>query len=546
MSSTTAATGGLLASETPLHELVAKYREVQGAKPALIHGTECQPWADFVDDAYRIANALIALGVRPGDRVAVLARNSLHYASFFVGTLLCGGCAVPLQPLATSGALAAMLTDANVRAIALDEPYHDLISEFIAGDHNLYDGAIIGFDFEGKFKSAEVVRIDALMASASATAPGIVIEPSAQFNIIYSSGTTGIPKGILHNHQMRQGLVRELVRLGVDNSSINLMSTPMYSNTTIALWWPTFCAGGTQVIMEKFEVETTLRNIEKHGVTHAMLVPVQYERIMRSGLVSQFDLSSLKTKFSTSAPLRVGLKEEILDRLPGEFIEIYGMTEGGGSTLLFGTEARKAGKLGSVGKPIPGHEMLVVDDSGAELPRGEIGEIVGRSDKMSEGYNNRASDTEELCWYDSEGRRFFRTGDIGYFDEDNWLFLSDRRKDIIISGGFNIYATDLERVLLEHPEVIEAAAIALPSEEWGETPLAVVVPTTAIDTNEEDLRAWANDRLGRTQRIAKLIFVDALPRNPIGKVLKKDLREKYRHLGDLAPDSTLAAPGTES
>jgi long-chain acyl-CoA synthetase len=182
------------------------------------------------------------------------------------------------------------------------------------------------------------------------------------------------------------------------------------------------------------------------------------------------------------------------------------------------------GKLDTVGVANPGVQMFVIDEAGRILPQGSIGELVGRSPSMMSGYYGRENETAAASWFDADGRRFQRSGDIGWFDADGFLHLLDRKKDMIISGGFNVYAVDLENVLTQHPDVAEAAVIAAPSREWGETPVAFAVLRN--DTACEVIRQWANERLGKTQRIARVIAIDALPRSSIGKVLKRELRER--------------------
>jgi acyl-CoA synthetase (AMP-forming)/AMP-acid ligase II len=303
-----------------------------------------------------------------------------------------------------------------------------------------------------------------------------------------------------------------------------MVSTPLYSNTTFTTWFPTVWWGGANVLMAKFDTREFLRLVQRHRATHAMLVPVQYDRIMRLPDYDDFDHSSMKYKFSTSAPLREDLKRQVVERFEGELVEFYGLTEGGVSCTLFANHFPD--KLASVGTPAGG-EIRIIDEQGKELPRGRVGEIVGRNLNMMRGYVNREEATDEMLWYDEEGNLFFKTGDVGYFDEDGFLFLSDRKKDVIISGGFNVYATDLEVVLGKHEAVREVAVIGIPSDQWGETPLALVVPDPGADADAEALRTWANQRLGKGQRIAKLEFRDELPKSDIGKVLKRELRSPY-------------------
>jgi acyl-CoA synthetase (AMP-forming)/AMP-acid ligase II len=202
------------------------------------------------------------------------------------------------------------------------------------------------------------------------------------------------------------------------------------------------------------------------------------------------------------------------------------MTEGGGSCVLLAHE--HPDKLHTVGQPVPGHDIRLIDEEGREVPRGEMGEVVGRSPAMMVGYHNQPEKTREAEWTSPEGLRFIRTGDVGRFDEDGFLTLMDRKKDLIISGGFNIYPSDIEAELASESEVVEAAVVGVPSERWGETPVAFVVARPGAEPEAAALKERVNARLGKTQRLSDLILVEALPRSAIGKVLKRELRESYR------------------
>jgi acyl-CoA synthetase (AMP-forming)/AMP-acid ligase II len=206
------------------------------------------------------------------------------------------------------------------------------------------------------------------------------------------------------------------------------------------------------------------------------------------------------------------------------------MTEGGGTCVL--EASSHPDKLHTVGCPAPGHDIRLIDDHGHELPAGATGEVVGYSESMMTGYHNQPAKTAEAEWYDATGKRFIRTGDIGRFDKDGFLVLMDRKKDMIISGGFNVYPSDLEAVLLRHQEVAEAAVVGVPSERWGETPVAFIVLRRQDSLPANVLLDWTNGQLGKTQRLAALELVEALPRSAIGKVLKRQLRDAYK---DKAP-----------
>ena len=207
-------------------------------------------------------------------------------------------------------------------------------------------------------------------------------------------------------------------------------------------------------------------------------------------------------------------------RWPGRLVDSYGLTEGGGTCMLDCTA--HPDKLHTVGKPAPGHEVRLIDEQGNEVPPGGSGEVVGHSPGIMTGYHNQPQRTREAEWHDASGKRFIRTGDIGRFDEDGFLVLVDRKKDMIISGGFNISPSDLEAVIAQHPAVAEVSVVGVPSERWGETPVAFVV--LREEFSAEVLMDWCNGRLGKTQRLAAVQIVEALPRSGIGKVLKRELR----------------------
>ncbi|MBN8491662.1 MAG: acyl--CoA ligase, partial [Burkholderiales bacterium] len=356
----------------------------------------------------------------------------------------------------------------------------------------------------------------------------VAIQPDWAFNIIYSSGTTGTPKGIVQPHGMRWAHVLRGLSYGYGPDTVTLLSTPLYSNTTLVIFFPTLAYGGTVHLMPKFDAAAYLKQAEALRVTHTMLVPVQYQRLMARPDFDTHDLKSFHMKFCTSAPFNAALKADVLKRWPGGLVEFYGMTEGGGSCILNAHE--HPDKLHTVGRPANGSDVRLIDEQGREVPPGEAGEVVGRSAGMMSGYHGQPEKTREVEWFDAEGRRYIRTGDIGRFDADGFLILFDRRKDMIISGGFNIYPSDLEGVLRGHEAVAEAAVVGVPSTEWGETPVAYVVLKPGSAATEAELRDWCNARVGKTQRLAAVHLIDELPRSAIGKVLKRELRDRHAAL----------------
>jgi len=325
---------------------------------------------------------------------------------------------------------------------------------------------------------------------------------------------------------------------GYGPQAVTLLSTPLYSNTTLVVFFPTLAFGGTVALMPKFDADAYLQLAQSLRVTHTMLVPVQYQRLMAVPNFGAHDLAATRLKFSTSAPFNAALKADVLARWPGGLIEYYGMTEGGGTCILIAHEHPT--KLHTVGQPAAGHDIRLIDDDGVELSpealrAGTTGEVVGHSGGMMTGYHGQPAKTREAEWFAPDGKRFIRTGDVGRFDEDGFLTLMDRKKDMVISGGFNIYPSDLEAVLREHPAVADVAVVGVPSEQWGETPVAFVVAREGDAPAAAELMQWLNARVGKTQRLADLRYTAELPRSAIGKVLKRELREVYVAPTPIAP-----------
>jgi acyl-CoA synthetase (AMP-forming)/AMP-acid ligase II len=462
----------------------------------------------------RAAASLQRDGLAPQSAIAVCALSSIEYAALFFGALRVGIAVSPLAPSSTPESLAVMVADCGSPLLFYDASTEPVLRSVDAKITRVtLDGTAGGKPFRYW-----------LMPDGSKPKP-VEIEPEWPFNIIYSSGTTGVPKGIVQSHGMRWQHVRRANLFGYGPDAIAIISTPLYSNTTLVSFFPTLALGGTAVLMKKFDAATFVRLAEKHRATHAMLVPVQYSRLMALPDFDKHDFSSFRMKFSTSAPFNAALKADILKRWPGGLVEYYGMTEGGGTCILAAHEFPD--KLHTVGRPSEGHDIRLIDENGREVGPGEVGEVVGHSPAMMNGYHNQPDKTAEAEWCDPSGKRFIRTGDVGRFDAEGFLQLMDRRKDMIISGGFNIYPSDLEAVIAAHPDVAEASVIGVPSEAWGETPVAFVVLRAGRSASADALREWANSRLGKTQRLTAVEIVDALPRSAIGKVLKRELRDEW-------------------
>jgi len=495
-------------------DLIRQHAKQDPQRRALMEGEGQLNYGALDAQMDRIAAALQRDGLQPGDSVAICAAMSIEYAAVFLGALRAGVVVAPLAPGTPAASLARMVSDAQARLV-----FTDAANAAVLDEGGL--GALKTVMLDGATKTGCTLN-DWLAAPGQQPAP-VQLQPQSPFNIIYSSGTTGQPKGIVQSHGMRWAHVNRGAAYGYGPQTVTLLSTPLYSNTTLVVFFPTLGFGGTVLLLPKFKALDYLQLAEQHRVTHTMLVPVQYQRLMAHADFDSFDLSAFQVKFSTSAPFSASLKADVLKRWPGALVEFYGMTEGGGTCIL---EAHmNPGKLHTVGRPAQGHDIRLIDDSGVEVPAGQAGEVVGHSPGMMLGYHGQEEKTREVEWFDVSGKRFIRTGDIGRFDADGYLTLIDRKKEMIISGGFNIYPSDLEAVLRQHPDVAEAAVAGMPSLQWGETPAAFVVRKAGAVIEAHELLTWANQRLGKTQRLSSLQFLPELPRSAIGKVLRRELCE---------------------
>jgi acyl-CoA synthetase (AMP-forming)/AMP-acid ligase II len=477
--------------------------------PAISVADRTLTWAELAAGLCGIAADLHGRGAGQGARVALVAGNGIAPITAFLGIVAAGGTAVPVPVSLRSDGVAGLLSDCDPALVLADA----------AGQALLHGG------------DARHWPLLPLSPGLAADAiPGIQTPPDdAPFNIIYSSGTTGRPKGIVHSHAMRNGQAARK-SFGLGPASRMLLSTPLYSNTTLMPLLATLFHGGWVHLMPRFDAAAWLALAQSWQATHTMLVPVQYRRIMDVPGFDSFDLASMQFKQSTSAPLDPDLKQDLMARFPGRLVEVYGLTEGGVTSVL--DVGAHPGKLNTVGAAAPGAELRIVGTDGREMPAGTVGEVVGRSPWMMSGYWRQPELTRAIQWADAEGRMFFRSGDLGVLDDQGFLRIVGRLKDMINSGGFNVYPADLEAALLSHPAVAEAAVVAIPSRAWGETPFAAVVLRPGVGAGADDILHWANERLGRMQRISGIALRDDLPRSSIGKVVKADLAREYR---DRAP-----------
>jgi long-chain acyl-CoA synthetase len=472
-------------------------------------------WGALIARTNRLANGLLAEGLQPGARVGILMSNGVRAVETIIGLLRGGFVAVPLNLSISDAAIATMLADSGATALfvtgdqaARVEGVSDLTLRVLTAD-------------PGERAPPGWTDYEAWIAAQSEAAPAVQIHPETLANIIYSSGTTGIPKGITHSHFGRLGWTNDLaLALRYHALSRTLITTGLFSNISWVGLLCTLMMGGTVHVQKSFDAGAFLQTVERERITHVAMVPVQYQRIVEHPDFDKHDRSSLQAMMSCGSKMPSWLKQRLLDAFPCGIAEDFGMTEG--LTTIHDPEDAPR-RLDSVGLPVVGTEMAVLRDNDSLAAPGEVGEIIGRSRFSMVGYWNRPDATWEATWTDGQGRKWLRTGDIGRIDADGYLYVLDRKKDLILSGSQNIYPADIEAVLATHPGVSECAVIGVPDETWGETPIAIVVPRVGCP-DEGELRAWLNAQVGKRQRVKAVLFRDALPRNPNGKLLKRELR----------------------
>lgn len=477
-------------------------------------------WGEFDRNTERVANALVGLGLGRGDSVAVLMRNSIPMVEAMFGAMKAGVCVVPLNLSVTDEGIERMIVDADARAVISTPTERGRIDRMRAALPGIVEGGFICVDGGAGWSDYATWRD----AAADGRCP-VEPDPDGPCNIIYSSGTTALPKGIVHSHRRRIEWAYDVgMALRYGSNAVAICPVGLFSNISWAAMLCSFLPGGAIVVMEHFDPADFLAEIERHRCTHVAMVPLQFQKVIEDPAFGRHDIQSMRHMCTVGSPMHIELKRRVAREFGCELTELYGLTEGIITTLdPEDVESRTA----SVGKPIPGTDLRIIDDAGREVPTGESGEIVGWSRFVMSGYHNRPDATAEAQWHDVQGRPWLRTGDIGRLDEDGYLYIVDRKKDMILSGGQNVFPADIEAVLKDHPAVFDCAVIGIPHEKWGETPLGLVMRRPGHDIDAESLRLWANERLGRQQRLARIEFREDLPRNPNGKLLKRELRKPY-------------------
>ncbi|AMN46748.1 hypothetical protein ACG33_06480 [Steroidobacter denitrificans] len=507
-----------------IEPMLCEYFELHGKwraeRNAVLYEDAQLTWGELVTRMKRVANGLNAMGIGAGHRVAVLIDNRLESVEVLLGVIRSGAAVAPINLTISNDAICAQLLDCGPSAI-IASPAEALRIDTLGGLAPLADcqRLIVGQRAPGW------VGYQAWRDTQACTMPRSLPGPEDLCTIIYSSGTTGIPKGIAHNHRGRLVFAQHgALAMRTHDDAVTICSLGFYSNATWLSLLSAFVVGGTVVVESAFKPEKFLRTIERRAVTHLFMVPLQYRMLLEHPGRDTFDVSSLQVLGAAGAVMAAELKTHISAWIDCAFVEAYGLTEGF-ATILSDQDGRR--KPTSVGRPMPGSDMKILRADDTEAAVHEPGEIIGLSALTMTDYFNRPAETKASFWTDEQGRCWLRTGDVGYLDEEGFLYLLDRKKDMIVSGGQNIFPVDIELVGTTHPDVAQIAVIGVAHEKWGETPLAVVVPKNGVAPDAAELLAWINARVGKRQRVSAIVFRKTLPVNALGKVLKRELREQF-------------------
>jgi len=498
---------------------LARAAHVRPNHVAVVDGERRQTWGEFADSVSRLAGALGALGAGRGDRIAVLANNSDRYLEIYYAVFWSAAVLVPLNKRLTVPELRFQLDDAGVKIVFFG-------GEFAAAAAELKSQCNCAFVALDEGAPAADHRFEHLVASALPLAE--IRGPDEELAaIFYTGGTTGLPKGVMHTHKSLSAMAVNLVMsLQVDEDSVALHSAPMFHMADIAVWTMTQVAG-THVILPRLDEDSMFDAIERNGVTHIFTVPTVIDRLARHPRASTANVSSMRMLGYGGAPMPPAILENARERFPSiSFGQGFGMTEMPAISYLGPRWHRKGAdpeKLKSAGAAAYGYELKVVDANGLEVSRGQIGEIIGRGDNLMAGYWNRPEETNRALrdgWMHSQ--------DVGYMDEDGAIYITDRLKDMIVTGGENVYSIEVENVVYRHPAVAECAIIGVPHERWGESVHAIVFLKSGADLSLQELVAFCGEHIARYKCPKSLDVVPSpLPRSAAGKILKTELRAPH-------------------
>jgi long-chain acyl-CoA synthetase len=493
-------------------DVVREQADRRGDHVAVRTADRALTYAQLDERSSRLAQALRARGVRKGSRVAHLDRTGPEVVELLFATSKLGAVIVPLNWRLAPPELRTIVGDARPRVVIAGATYADVAAE-LAREPEL---VVLGDEYER------------LIAAHEAIDPGVRGAPGDTVLQMYTSGTTGLPKGVLTTHRNLAAAAASSTLWRFDHDSISMTPLPMFHIGGIGWAYLGLWNGATTILVRDFLPETVLETLERELVTNAVLVPTMLQRLTEVEGAADRDYSALRSIAYGASPITTPVLKAALRTFRCPLFGIYGLTESTGGVVQLDPDDHdpdgpRERLLRAAGRPLPWVELRVVDPkTGTDRARGEIGEVCLRAPNVMAGYFERPRETTAVLTPDG----WLRTGDGGYLDDEGYLFLTDRIKDMIVSGGENVYPVEVEEVLAHHPDVTEVAVIGVPDERWGETVKALVVRRPGSTPTADELVEFARERLAGYKLPRSIEFVDDLPRSATGKVLKRELRDR--------------------
>ena len=496
-----------------LLHLLRKFALERPAAACLSFDDETVSFADLHSRSSRLAHAMRAAGLGSGDRVVLIARNTPHHFELLFACAKIGAIALPINWRLSAGEVAGIMADALPGLLLLDPGFMGLVCDIAQ--------LPVTIDLARDYDEWRDASADADPANEA--------DPHAPLLLLYTSGTTGQPKGVTlsaTNLSFVERMARE--QWGFDSQSVNLLAMPLFHIGGIGYGMMALSQGGHTVLIQQPTPDAVFAGIDRHAVTHAFLVPAVIQMLVDAPGVEGRALGSLKRILYGASPISEAVLSRAIALFGCQFNHAYGMTETAGTVITLPPEDHDPGgprahRLRSCGLPVPWVELALVDPAtGHTVPTGEVGEIRIRSGMVMRGYWGKPEETARTVTADG----WLCTGDAAWRDTDGYVYIHDRYKDMIVSGGENIYPTEIENVLYSHPDVAEVAVIGVPHEKWGESPRAYVVLRASGGPDEADLIAYTRARLATYKCPTSVRLVESLPRNASGKILKRAMRDE--------------------
>ena len=500
--------------------LTQMFRELAASRrdhPALVGATRTVTYGQLDERGNRVANALLGLGVGENERIAYLDLNHPEFFEVMLGAARIGSAIAPLNYRLTPAEMGRIVHDARSTVLVVGPAFEAALPAILAEAPGLTRVVRTGADFEE------------WIAAASDVDPGREASYDDVVLQLYTSGTTGLPKGVQLTNGNCSGLMDVADAWDVDETSVSLVAMPLFHIGGSGWANVALARGGTDVLVPVIDPAALIDTIETARITNAFLVPAVLQMMCAVPGADDRDYSSLRSIAYGASPITTAALKRSLEVFRAPLFQVYGLTETTGAiTELASADHDPGGPrqhlLRSAGRPYPWVEMKAVDPvTGQDCGPGEVGEIWTRSRQNSPGYWDKPAETAAA--FDADG--WLHTGDAGYLDDEGFVFLTDRIKDMIVSGAENVYPIEVESALSEHPDVADVAVIGVPDARWGETVKAVVVRRPGSTLTADELMDWARERIAGFKRPRSVDFADELPRNPSGKLLKRVLREPY-------------------